>query len=416
MSSGNHFPKILRTIALFSIVIFLSPWPAMAANRISCGPGDVRYEIDLNAIALKYEGQSFTAVLDGLNAILKARISVDRKMLQQVADATQHWNEFLKALVVGFNSCAITKAQYAEALRSYPQLKTQAAELEKILNLLTQGRQLDEKRLQDTLKRYFASLHKLVLLAGQEQILKHLQAMKTSVETGQEEIIKRLDQIDQRIRSSLPDRNLPEKDLEPEFNEVHEKLTSLSEKVMKEYVEGKNNHNEGKFETAISHFTNAIDLSPKIPSLYLVLGNSYLAYDRYDDAIATYDRGLAVAERSEMIYAKLIANRGHANEELGQHQNAMDDLSLAIKLIPNHSGTYIARGVVKYRMKDFQGAIDDYTAAMERDSDSANAYYNRGLAKANLKDFQGAIKDFTKSIKLSPDHDDVYHSRGVVKV
>jgi len=239
------------------------------------------------------------------------------------------------------------------------------------------------------------------------------QNLAIEFETGQEEIIKRLDRIEQGRRPSLPDPNLTEKELEPELTEVHEELTSLSSKVKKEYVEGINYYNEGKFETAIGHFTNAIDLSPKIPSLYLVLGNSYLAYDRYDDAIATYDRGLAVAEQSEMIYAKLIANRGHANEDLGRHQNAMDDLSLAIRLIPNHSGTYISRGVVKYRMKDFQGAIDDYTAAIERDPDSANAYYNRGLAKANLKDCQGAIKDFTDSIKLSPDHDDVYHSRGL---
>ncbi|TKB92481.1 MAG: tetratricopeptide repeat protein [Nitrospira sp.] len=407
---------------LLSLIVLVSLCPAIAAEQITCGAGDVRYKIDLKAIALGYEGQTVTAVLDSF-AILKTRVSVDPKTLQQATEATQLANEFLKALVVSFNNCAITKGQYVEALKSLsPQLKTQAKELDEIRNLLTQGRRLDEKRLQDILKQYTATLQKLVSLTGLEQIMKKLQAIETHVVTGTEtlkagleDISKRLDRMEQS-RPSLPDPNLPEKEVDQELAEVDKELTSLSEKVKKEYVEGKKDYYEGKFETAISHFTIAIDLAPRIPSLYLDLGNIYIDSYRHDDAIATYDRGLSVAKQSEMVYAKLIANRGYAKEALGQHQGAMDDLSLAIDLIPNHSGPYIARGVLKYRLNDFTGALKDYTAAIERSPDSADAYYNHGLAEAQLKNYQGAIKDFTKSIELSPDHADVYQSRGTVKV
>jgi serine/threonine-protein kinase len=200
-----------------------------------------------------------------------------------------------------------------------------------------------------------------------------------------------------------------------ELTEVRQELTSLSEKVEKEYDEGNRYYKEKEFDTAISHFKNAIDLVPGIPSLYLSLGKSYSASHQYNDAVATYERGVKVAKQKEKVYVDLIAHRGSAKESLGYHQEAIDDLSLAIKLSPDDADAYYNRGIAKYELNDFPGAVADYTAAIKLDPNDARAYYNRGVVKIMLNDFQGAIADSTATIKLNPDHADAYYNRGVAK-
>lgn len=407
----------MKAAPLLSLIMLVSLCPEIAAKQFTCGPGDVRREIDIETIALKYEGRSFTLALNSLSAILlETSLSFDRKTLQQATVTTQHWNELLKGLVAGFNSCAITKEQYAEALKSlYPKLKTQAADLDGIRNLLAEGRQLDEKRLQGVLKQYSATLKKFASLIDQKLILEQLQAVEARVVAGQDKILNELEQLKQRLRPPLLAPNLPGKEVVRELARVRKEFASLSERVEKEYAEGISYYDERKFDTAISHFRNAIDLVPRIPSLYLALGNSYYANIRYSDAVATYERGMREAEQSEEIYVYLLANRGAAKDGLGHHQDAIDDLSRAITLNPDHAGPYISRGVAKYWMEDFQGAIDDYTDAINLRPDDADAYYNRSLTKVRRNDFLGAIADATKSIELSPDHADVYRNRGVAK-
>ena len=251
--------KSTRAFYLLSFIVLMNPCYAIAAKQISCGPNDVRYEIDINTIAIRYEGQTFKAAL---SAILGSNVTFDRKTLQQAAVVTQQWNEILKGLAAGFNTCAITKEDYAQALKSlYPQLKTQVEDLNRIRKLLSEGRQRDEKRLQSMLEKYFATLQKFVLLSGQELILKQLQV----IEAGQDKILKRLDLIEQGLRLPPPAPNLPEKEVARELTEVRKELTTRSENVEREYAEGNGYYKEQKFDEAISHFKNAIELVPGYP-------------------------------------------------------------------------------------------------------------------------------------------------------
>jgi hypothetical protein len=83
---------------------------------------------------------------------LSAHLSVEQKVLQQASAATQQWNEFLKGLVVGYNSCAITDQQYADSLkRIYPRLREDAAGLGEIRKVVSEGLKADEKGLQSLL-------------------------------------------------------------------------------------------------------------------------------------------------------------------------------------------------------------------------------------------------------------------------
>ena len=134
----------IKDCCVLVFVLVGACWPIslFAQQRITCPDKTQRISIDLKQIQIQYNASSFAGTLASLGA-LSARLSVEQKVLQQAAAATQQWNEFLKGLVAGYNSCAITDQQYADSLkRIYPRLKDDAAGLEEIRKVVSEGKKI----------------------------------------------------------------------------------------------------------------------------------------------------------------------------------------------------------------------------------------------------------------------------------
>src|SRR5262245_56557531 len=164
-------------ILVFVLVVASWSTPLLAQQRITCPDKTQRITIDLKRVQIQYNASSFAGTLASLGA-LSARVSVEQKVLQQASAATQQWNEFLKGLVAGYNSCAITDQQYADSLkRIYPRLKDDAAGLEEIRKVVSEGRQADEKRLKSLLDSYFANLRQFARASGKEITIEQITAV-----------------------------------------------------------------------------------------------------------------------------------------------------------------------------------------------------------------------------------------------
>jgi tetratricopeptide (TPR) repeat protein len=150
-----------RQRALFAAIFALLCTPfASAQKRINCPNGETHYEIDVEKLALNYQGRSFQTTLSGLGA-LGAKVALQPTTLQAADVATQQWNQLLQGLAAGFNSCAVTQAQYNEGLQKiYPRLKDDTAELEKIRQALAKSQAVDRQRFQSILDSYFANLRR----------------------------------------------------------------------------------------------------------------------------------------------------------------------------------------------------------------------------------------------------------------
>ncbi len=188
-----------------ALLFLLFAIPIRAQNRIDC-PDGIHYEIDLSEIIIKYQATSFSATLSSLS-IFGNRIGVEPKMVQKAEAATQQWNEFLKGLVVGYNSCAVTKEEYAEGLQwIYPRLKEDAADLEKIREIISAGNEADEERLRRLLESYLGNLERLAEISNQEIILERIEALlsgstneiKGEIVRSEQNILERLNEIDER--------------------------------------------------------------------------------------------------------------------------------------------------------------------------------------------------------------------------
>jgi hypothetical protein len=178
-----HRPLSVIT-QLLGLCLFISALPgnAWAQKTVHCADGD-HILIDVKQIAIQYDASSFAGTLSGLT-VLGARLEVAPKKLQEAVAATQQWNEFVKGLAAGYNSCAVTQQQYTDGLnRIYPRLKEDAADLEVIRKLISDGQRADTKRLQALLDSYWNNLRQFAQASGKEIILERIEALSKQVDT-----------------------------------------------------------------------------------------------------------------------------------------------------------------------------------------------------------------------------------------
>jgi tetratricopeptide (TPR) repeat protein len=107
-----------------------------------------------------------------------------------------------------------------------------------------------------------------------------------------------------------------------------------------------------------------------------------------------------------------LAHRGFAWHVQREDEKGLADLNDAIRLDPEHSSWYNARGLIYDRLGDFDRAINDYGEALRRDPTDAQGYNNRGLAYRGKKDNDRAVSDFSQAIRLDSKLADAYFNRG----
>ena len=66
----------------------------------------------------------------------------------------------------------------------------------------------------------------------------------------------------------------------------------------------------------------------------------------------------------------------------------------------DRAGTYVNRGVLKLRRKEFASAQWDFNRAIETKSDIGEAYVNRGAAHVGSKRYAEGLADINKAIEL----------------
>ena len=167
---------------------------------------------------------------------------------------------------------------------------------------------------------------------------------------------------------------------------------------------------DSNYRSAIDSFTKSLDLNPTSLA-YSDRGSAYINVGEYDDAIADYDRAIAL----DPNYAAAYNNRGVARAHKGDYDSAIADYDRTIALDPNYAAAYDNRGTVKAHKGDYDGAIADYDRAIALDPDYAAAYDNRGTAKAHKSDYDGAIADYDRAIALDPNDTAAYNNRGLAK-
>ena len=92
--------------------------------------------------------------------------------------------------------------------------------------------------------------------------------------------------------------------------------------------------------------------------------------------------------------------RGLANDNQGNYDQAISDYTKAIEIDPNLPGVYFNRGSIYDNQGNLPQAISDYTKAIEIDPNYVSAYYDRANVYYKLKEYDLAWVDVHKAESL----------------
>jgi tetratricopeptide (TPR) repeat protein len=90
---------------------------------------------------------------------------------------------------------------------------------------------------------------------------------------------------------------------------------------------------------------------------------------------------------------------------------ALDSELLSLR---DRAGTYVNRGVLKLRRKEFSSAQFDFNRAIETKPDLGEAYVNRGAASVGSRRFADGLTDLNKALELGVEEPEkAYYNRAL---
>ena len=164
---------------------------------------------------------------------------------------------------------------------------------------------------------------------------------------------------------------------------------------------------------AISYCTEAIEsgqLSGKaLGFVFYRRANAYNEIGERDRAIADYNQAIRINPN----HAGSFSNRGVAHARKGNYDAAIQDYDQAIRIKPTYVDAFANRGVAYARQGDYDRAIQDYDKAIRLDNRHANAFYARGNAYRHKGEYDRAIEDYSEAIRLNPKHANAFSNRAI---
>lgn len=106
---------------------------------------------------------------------------------------------------------------------------------------------------------------------------------------------------------------------------------------------------------------------------------------------------------------------GNYKMDACDYAEAIANFDRALALAPNNSDAYHSRGIAKDGQGDYAGAIADFDRAIALAPDDADIYHNRGVTKAEQGDYSGAIADYDRVIALDPINVAVHDDRAIAR-
>lgn len=168
-------------------------------------------------------------------------------------------------------------------------------------------------------------------------------------------------------------------------------------------------HRLKRFEDAVASYDRALAVWRDHPEALCNRGAALYELRRFDEAVASYERALAVRPH----YAEAFCYRGTALCQLKRLEEALASCDRALAIHPDYAAALSNRGDVLAELKRFDEALLSYDRALALGLDSAELHYNRGNTLLALRQFDKALASFERVLAQSPDHAWAHCNRGI---
>ena len=164
---------------------------------------------------------------------------------------------------------------------------------------------------------------------------------------------------------------------------------------------------QNRFEDARREIAAALALQPGNHDALVNYGNVLNLLSRHDEALAAYDRALAIRPDADTV-----SNRGNVLQILARHAEALASYDRALALAPRHANALFNRGNALYALARPAEALASYDAALAVAPNHAEAWFRRGLVLSETGDGNAAMAAYDRALALNPRHAQALNNRG----
>ena len=185
-----------------------------------------------------------------------------------------------------------------------------------------------------------------------------------------------------------------------EYNDAAESFSHAIEKEPDEaehyYDRSWTYCNMDKYEDSIVDINKALEIEPKTSAFYYDRGRFEYWAERYKDAVNSFTKGIEL-KPTENKYLF----RGNSYMALEEFDLALADFNSSIEIEPEFARAYFRRGILYKKMELLENAAKDFKKAIELDPKYDDAMTELGFIHIQMGK-KDAMKYFNKAIKINP--------------
>lgn len=151
-------------------------------------------------------------------------------------------------------------------------------------------------------------------------------------------------------------------------------------------------------DKALAAAEEALQLNPNLPEVHFVLGSTYSATGKYNEAEAELRRAVALAPNSDEAYRRL----GDVYLQSGNAQAAMQSFQKAIQLNPYFWNNQDELGNAYFQQGDYAKALGAFQQIISLAPDIDAGYENVGNVYLRQGKYQDCISYYQKALQIEP--------------
>ncbi|HSS18547.1 MAG TPA: tetratricopeptide repeat protein [Pyrinomonadaceae bacterium] len=149
------------------------------------------------------------------------------------------------------------------------------------------------------------------------------------------------------------------------------------------------------------------------PQQLLLTGQAAHDQGRFDEAIRTYNRVIALTANQPRIASTANLRIGNAYMAQGKFGNAQAAFERAVALNPNDAESYNNLGEALGELKQYKPALEAFTRAVTLDGKMLKAKYNQAVSYDRMGNFKYSEFVFRNLIKSYPNYSLAYDGLAV---
>jgi tetratricopeptide (TPR) repeat protein len=167
----------------------------------------------------------------------------------------------------------------------------------------------------------------------------------------------------------------------------------------------------GRHDVAVDLIGRAIAHNQRSALYYSNHGLALAGLQRFEEAIASYDRALSLRPGGEALF-----NRGVALQVLGRFAQALESYDRLLAESAGHASALCNRGLVLEQFGRLDDALTSYDRALAAQPNFVEALCNRGNLLSRLGRLSEALADYDRALVVRSDHAEALYNRGNVLV